>query len=220
MFQEWLSDGPTHFPGYSPPLPPKPWSVSGPNQPLSSLHSNTQINPSKTSTQDYFKESPDPILLLLKALGILKTAISGRLNIELSPGGVNNATKGSTAHSKSSPAPSSPQHWPPSDSRAGEQVRAREDRLPGRGWVGGGWSCPDVLLTVPTAVVTCRGRVPLLRLMLMCTHMHTYQKGRKRLTTHTIEVSGKGKAGLSSSSETASENKERSLGWVFIVVEE
>ena len=136
MFQEWLSDGPTHFPGYSPPLPPKPWSVSGPNQPLSSLHSNTQINPSKTSTQDYFKESPDPILLLLKALGILKTAISGRLNIELSPGGVNNATKGSTAHSKSSPAPSSPQHWPPSDSRAGEQVRAREDRLPGRGGVG------------------------------------------------------------------------------------
>ena len=86
--------------------------------------------------------------------------------------------------------------------------------------MGGGWSCPDVLLTVPTAVVTCRGRVPLLRLMLMCTHMHTYQKGRKRLTTHTIEVSGKGKAGLSSSSETASENKERSLGWVFIVVEE
>lgn len=77
-----------------------------------------------------------------------------------------------------------------------------------------------MLLTVPTVVVTCRGRVPLLRLMLMCTHVHTYQKGRKRLTTHTTEVSGKGRAGLSGSSETASENKERSLAWMFTVVEE
>lgn len=76
---------------------------------------------------------------------------SDGLNSELRLGSVNSATQNSTGHSTSSPAPSSPECWPPIDSRAGEQVQARQTH--------GCWSCLDMLLTVPAVMVTSRSGV-------------------------------------------------------------
>ena len=185
----------------SPSLPPLTGVYQGqPTLPLSQLHSNTQIDPSKDIDPGLIRWEPNSILCCLVAKlcptllqlpfpcldfpgkhtglgchlllqGSFPTQDQTRLlhwqvgsgshqgspmryycspkprnwnchahllNIRLRPGGVNNGTQGSTAASTSSPAPSSPQHQQPTKRRAGEQVRAREDRPPG---VHHAWPC-------------------------------------------------------------------------------
>ena len=67
--------------------------MSGPSLPVSQLHSNTQINPGKGINPGLIQGGRPSHTAAPQSLGILETANSGRLNLKLRLGMVNNATQ-------------------------------------------------------------------------------------------------------------------------------